>query len=445
MSLSISKQITDFTKKITYDDLPEDLIDIIKNAFLDYTGVSIAGCKENSVMATLEYAKNSSGKEESKIFGHNLSLSVEFASLVNATSSHVLDYDDVSWATIGHPSVVIAPVCFSMAQKYNKSGKDMILAYAIASEVMHKLAKLTMPYVSENGWHTTSIYGVFGAVIAAAILKESSKEEIINAIGIASSKASGVRSNFGTDVKSYHAGMACYNGIESLYLASFGLKSSDNSIEGSDGFIQIYAGLDLKDPKLDFSSNWDLLTNGLVFKQYPCCSGSHPASDLIKEMIEKYSISVNDIENIKVGCSILAPKELKCDFPKTALEAKFSMRYAIASMLIYGNLSLNEFSDEKVQNDEIQNLMQRISVDIDDEFKKLGFIGTSPARIKIYHKNKVIYEDINMLAKGNPNKELSNEEMKKKFLQCTDDNVTLYDFLSNLESLERINNMLKYC
>lgn len=447
MSNSLTEQIVSFINNTTYEDLPEDLVQIVKEALIDYTAVTIAGSNETPTNAVFAYAMNCSVKEEATIFGRNKKTSVEFASMINGTASHVLDYDDVSWATIGHPTVVVAPVCFSMAEKYGRSGKDVILAYSLAVEVMHKLADITMPYISKNGWHTTPIYGIFGSVIAGGILKGSSSKELLNALGIAASKASGIRSNFGTSTKSYHAGMACYNGLESLYLASFGLDSSPKALEEEDGFIKTFTGQIEKSISLNLGNKWDLLERGLVFKQYPCCSGSHPAVDLTKDMMEKYSILYKDIKHIKVGCSLVAPKELTCDFPNNSLNAKFSMRYAIASMLYYNRLTLHEFKDEKVLNNDIQNLMKKIDVRVDSEFKKLGFIGTSPAKIVIELNDGRIFEDVNMLAKGNPEKKLSSKEMKSKFLNCVtyNDAEKLYELLLNIEKISEIEDITMYC
>lgn len=448
MKQSINEQIVSFVNNTKYEDLPDSLISLVKEALIDYVGVTIAGCNQNSVNATLDYARYSSSKQEATIFGRDEKSSVEFASMVNATASHVLDFDDVSWATIGHPTVVVAPVCFSMAEKYEGSGKDIILAYALAVEVMHKLADITMPYVSQNGWHTTPTYGVFGSVVAGAVLKKSSSQELLNALGVAASKASGVRSNFGTDTKSYHAGMACYNGLESLYLAQFKLRSSPTALEDVDGFIQTFANEVPTSLDLKLGVDWDLEKRGLVFKQYPCCSGSHPAADLTKELVQANSFELDDIQSIKVGCSLLAPKELKCDFPKTALEAKFSMRYAVASMIIYKRLTLDEFTNEKVLNPTVQELMDKIEVQIDEEFEKLGFIGTSPARITIYLNDGRIIEDKNMLAKGNPEKRLSSLEIEEKFLQCTK-NINrpkhLYTLLQNLENVDFAKTLTTLC
>ncbi|QKF81539.1 MmgE/PrpD family protein [Halarcobacter ebronensis] len=443
----LSWQIAYFIKNTKYENLPLKLIELSKEAFIDYIAVTIAGKEERSILNIKKYIKTKTMLKEATIFGCKEKSSVEYAAMINAMSAHVLDYDDVSWTTIGHPTAVVASVAFAMAEKYKKTPKELILAYALGVEVMHKLAQKTMPNISQRGWHTTCVYGVFGAVVAASILKNSSFEEIINAIGIAASKASGIRSNFGTNTKAYHAGLAASNGIDALYLATYGLNSSNKALEDKDGFIQNYADIDLlEDSNLKLGENWDLLEFGLVFKQYPCCSGSHPAADLVKDLTQKYLLESTNIEKIEVGCSLLAQKELICDFPTNALEAKFSMRYAIASMIIYKNLSLEEFSDEKVKDKRVQELMKKIDISIDSEFKKLGFIGTSPVRIKIKTKNREI-EETNYLAKGNPQKKLTKEEIKDKFFQCTKSQKNqkeLFNLLKDFEQKKDLSNFLKY-
>lgn len=446
MKQAIFEQIAQFVSIVKFDDLPKELISLIKTALIDYTGVCIAGMEQNSVKSVMRYAEFMSSKQEATIFGIDKKTSVEFAAMINSISAHSLDFDDVSWTSIAHPSVVVAPVCFALAQKLNLSGKELILAYGAATEAMHKIAKISMPNVSQNGWHTTSVYGVFGAIVSAAILYKTPPKNIINALGLGSSKASGIRANFGTDTKAYHAGMACYNGLEALSLANFGLGASRLAFEGDEGFLQIYGGINGFDLKLNLTMPWDLLENGLVFKKYPCCSGSHPAADLINELILKYNLKFEDIAHIDVGCSLLAPKELKCDFPNTALEAKFSMRYAIASMLIYKNLGLNEFSDERVQDIRIQSLMRKIDVKVDEEFAKLGFIGTSPVKIHIELNFGKIIKGKRMLAKGNPQNPMSIDEIKDKFYICTKNikyQNRIFEILSELEKFKNLDEFFK--
>ena len=137
-----------------------------------------------------------------------------------------MDFDDVSWATIGHPSVSVAPSVFACAQKGKWNGKQTLLAYVLAVESMHQIARLTMPQLSERGWHTTLAYGVFGAAVPAVRLLGLNEDECANALGIAVSRAGGVRANFGTQTKALHAGLSNRIGIDCAEMAACGITQA---------------------------------------------------------------------------------------------------------------------------------------------------------------------------------------------------------------------------
>ncbi len=444
---NIFEEIADFIQSSSFEDLPLQLVSDIKVALIDYIGVTIVGSNSDKLEPLYKYEKALNNLEESTIFGTGKKSSVIFTSQINAMASHVHDFDDVSWSTIGHPTIVVAPTCFSFAEKYKRSGRDVILAYALAIEVMHKLADTTMPNISENGWHTTCVYGVFGSLIAAVILKgDLTKNQIVNALGIAVSKASGVRANFGTDTKSFHAGIAVKNGIEAMYLAYYGLTSSKDAFDGPDGFMQVFAQKKYESKSLNLSQPWDILDRGFVFKKFPSCSSTHPACDLIFDMKSEYNINHEEIEKIEVFSTVLTLKDLTYNLPKTALEAKFSIQYPIASILVYDQLRLEEFEDEKINNPVIQDLMSKISLDTNQEFLDMGFIGTAPIRIKVYFKNKKILNNINMLARGNKEKPLSSKEIKDKFLYCSrslKNNEFIYDEINKLEKLKSLDTLVE--
>ncbi|MCI6988670.1 MAG: MmgE/PrpD family protein [Campylobacter sp.] len=181
-----------------------------------------------------------------------------------------------------------------------------------------------------------------------------------------------------------------------------------------------------------------MLQNPLTFKQYPCCSGTHPVLDLTKELV-KYSINFQNIANIHIGCSLLAKKELNIEFAKTGLKGKFCMRYAVATMIIYKNVEIKHFSDEFVRDKRVQDLMKKIDISVDDEFAKLCFIGNSPVKITITLNDKKQIKGSHLFAKGTPNNPLSNDELKAKFYSLTSslqNQNKLYDMLMNLEEFE---------
>ena len=171
-----------------------------------------------------------------------------------------------------------------------------------------------MPALSERGWHTTPVYGVFGAAAAACfIYYGASLMETVNALAIAASRAGGVRGNFGTQTKALHAGLSAADGIECAQMAMCGITGSSGVIEKADGFAKCFVGSSL--PKNDEVTNeWDLEKNGLVFKRYPCCSGSHPANDVWDEYVRKTNLQVEDIEKNRVWTEPSRPPGIELSF-----------------------------------------------------------------------------------------------------------------------------------
>ena len=420
MNQPLLKGIALWCCDLQLEHIPKQVKDVATTAITDYLAVTIAGSQAPVAQNIQQFAASRAQNGSCQILGTDQTSSMAYASYANGVASHALDFDDVSWATIGHPTVTVAPAAFAAAEQQQLSGKDILLAYIAGVEAQHQIARWVMPALSEQGWHTTPAIGVFGATVAAGKLLGLNPEELTNALAIAASSASGVRGNFGSQSKPLHAGLAAFNGINAVELAQLGVTGKADVIESADGYAQCFTSLDLSNAKITLGKEWDLMSPGLVFKQYPCCSGSHPAVDCLSSLLEEHRFTAADIETINVGVSLLGPRELVCNMPQNSVEAKFSMQYALTARLLYGQVSLDQFTDQSVQNPEAQHLMSLISMEIDPELAKLGFIGTAPAKLSIQLKNGQEIKGSNDLAKGNPEKPLSHAEIEAKFRSCVE-------------------------
>lgn len=168
---TVLEKIASFAVHTDFDQIPADVAAVAKLGLTDFFACSLAGINAPVSKNILNYL-NIQGLKEGpcRLFGTSHSAGLKEAALFNGVSSHCMDFDDVSWATIGHPSVSVAPSVFACAQKGKWNGKQTLLAYVLAVESMHQIARLTMPQLSEQGWHTTLAYGVFGAAIPAVRL-----------------------------------------------------------------------------------------------------------------------------------------------------------------------------------------------------------------------------------------------------------------------------------
>ncbi|REG86695.1 MmgE/PrpD family protein [Marinomonas pollencensis] len=448
----ILNQAANFLANLEYEKLPVDVTESAKRAILDYIGVSIPGSQQPVAQNLFAWAEKRNWGKTATVIGRKIKMAPENAALINAASGHALDFDDTSWSTIGHPTTVIFPAILSLAEEYNCTGKQTLLAYIAGLEVAHKIADLMMPEASENGWHTTGIFYTLGTAAAACQLLQLAKEQSALCMALALSKSSGIRSNFGTQAKPYHAGMSAKAGLEAVSLTLSGINSSPTALEDEDGFIQCYASSELAKivknmakPVL-FGSPWDITHRGYAFKKYPNCSGNHPACDAILEWLNKNPTPIEDIASIHCGVSLLGPKELVCDQPKTPTEARFSIQFSLACALTYGKITLSEFTDEIILSPHIQELMSRITMGVDQDLARLGFIGTAPVKIWI---TKVSGEEIyleNNLAHGNPEKPFSDNEFNAKFLSCCHELITREQaelLLKDIYQLDKVKDIKK--
>ena len=447
--MTILTQAAEFAGSVSPDRLPEEIFEIGKRALIDYFGVALAGSREPVSRVVQSYVSTQSTVSESTVLGTDLRAPRNLAALANGVAGHALDYDDVSWTTIGHPTVTVAPSVLATGETVEASGRQLLTAYIVGVEIAHKIAELTMPGASEKGWHTTSVFGPLGAAAASAHLMQVEKKAFADALGIAASTAGGIRANFGTMTKAFHAGMAAFNGTTAAMLARLGLTASDCAIEAQDGFVQVFDGNPPNDGSVAFGRPWDILKPGLVFKKYPCCSGTHPAVDCLQEMQKETPFSADQVESIHVGVSLLGPRELIYHSPKTVTEARFSMAYALAAALRYGKVSLAQFKESCLEDPVIIGLIPKITMKTDPELAKLGLIGTAPAKLRIVlDDGRTLYGRCD-LAKGNPENPMSDEELYSKFLDCVSESTgagrakKILDSLRALETVENIGSLME--
>ena len=210
MSESVEAMIVNRARSITLADIPQDAVDIAKSLILDQIGVQIACSSLPWVAALHKYVSATSTPGPSLALGFRSRFGPEAAALVNGTAGHGFELDDYYPPSHTHPSCVAVPASIAVGEFVSASGADVLKAYVLAAELMVLLAHSTMPsMLYERGFHATCAHGVFGSALAAGLLMEMSTTEMIDALGIAGSHASGTTefSRSGGDVKRLHGGM----------------------------------------------------------------------------------------------------------------------------------------------------------------------------------------------------------------------------------------------
>jgi 2-methylcitrate dehydratase PrpD len=416
-----TRRIVDFIVSTRMADVPQKALKVAREATLDCIGVAVAGSLEPAGQIAANYARDAAGAPQAAVWGHGFRTSARDAALVNGTAAHALDYDDVTWGLIGHPSVSLTSCLLALGEQFGKSGSDVLLAYVVGFEVMAKIGRTTQPLHSlEAGWHATSTIGTFGATAACCKLLQLDREAIGHALGVAYSMSSGNTSNFGTMTKPLHAGLAARNAVEAVMLARGGFTSVPHPFDGPKSFHAVYSrGLPENMSALEeLGSSYELDVRGVVIKPYPCCISGHTSIDAALRLRNEDGARVDNIRRIDLGVTKYTYDKLSYHRPVTGLEAKFSAHYAVARAIADGQLGLETFSDAAVQDKDITNLVSRVHMNVDDEIERAWKIGSRPVKLKAELTDGRVIEKVVNISKGNKEVPLSQDELVTKFRDC---------------------------
>jgi len=284
------------------------------------------------------------------------------AAWINATAAHALDYDDA--AQRGHISVVVVPAVLAEAEALGASGERMATAYAAGYETWAELMWREPDHYHNRSWHPTGVFGPLAVAAACASLRGLTPEQTIHALSIAASQSAGLIANFGTMTKPYHAGRASHAGIMAARLAQEGFTGSVDALEHPKGLmrgISPQGRVDVESP-VKAGRDWKLPMTGVNVKKYPTCFASHRALDGMLELLEQHALQPQEVQRVEVTISRRNRSTLRYAQPKTALEAKFSMQFAMAAALIARRCGLPELREDFVLRPDVQDLMRRVEV-----------------------------------------------------------------------------------
>lgn len=296
--MNLTYQVADYIQKTKYSKFPEEVIEKAKLCFLDWIGVTLAGAKEPISDITFDLANLLGGKKQATILGKGLKTNLLFASLINGTNAHALDFDDVNIQSPGHPSAPIIPAILSLTEWKELSGRNFITAFTIGVQIFFSIGAANLPYHYNEGWHNTGTVGHLASASASAKLLGLNKAQIVNALGISATQAAGLQNVFGTMCKPFHAGKAAMDGLLGALLAERNFTSSNDVISGKSGFLEIFSSKSTPEA-LEKALNGSFLINDVRFKRYPSCFATHAAIDCMLSLRNRYTINPEEITEIQ--------------------------------------------------------------------------------------------------------------------------------------------------
>jgi 2-methylcitrate dehydratase PrpD len=366
----LTVKLIEHTREATAGELPADVSELARQCVLDWIGVALGGSDDHLPHILLEEARAEGGEPVATVVGHAARVTASQAALINGASSHVLDYDDVNLSLNGHPSAAILPGLLALAESRGASGQELIAAFVSGYELGARVGLLVAPGHYARGYHATCTVGSLGAAAACARLLGLDVERTAHAVGIAATQAGGLKSMFGTECKPFHAGVAAHNGLRAARLAAAGMIARGDILECRQGFAAVMSPDFHPETALADPARFYLRDN--LFKYHASCYGTHASIEGVRQLREKNGLRPQDVERVKLRVDKGADAMCNIPKPRTALEAKFSLRFMTAAALAGEDTSdLAFFTDERTAEPALCALRDKVSVDFATDRPKM--------------------------------------------------------------------------
>ncbi len=399
------------------EHLGADTIHAFKRALQDHLTCAIAGSAMPVSRALLDYFGQTDTTRIATVIGSGAKLSPQNAALMNGANAHGLDFDDGHTNGSAHPSGVIFPAVFAVAEQYALSPQRMMLAAVLGYDVMCRIAAASHPFTARHGWHNTAIAGVFGAAAAVSKLLNLDAKATRDALGLAGSFSGGIREYLaeGADVKRIHPGKAGRDGLLCAELAKRGVTGPSKVLEGRYGFANTHAGGEMKWERLllDLGQRYEI--EHAYFKPYPCCRHYHSAIDGILALRSEHGFGAADVRHVDVGLyavGVNGHDHKHCD---GLLDAQMSAPVAAALAIVDGAVAAPSFLPQSLERREVRRAIDLSDARLDEECERI-YPGRRSGFVRVDLADGRSVEKRVLDPKGEGENPMTDEDLRRKFV-----------------------------
>lgn len=430
---------------------PEPALDIATRGLIDAFGCMVAGSREpviGHLSAELLEGSRSGGLMATVLLGPHRAR-VDEAALINATAAHALAMDDVAAGC--HPSAILMPTVLALAGAVKASGRDVLQAYVAGFEVLTALAGRLPGGPHRSGWHPSGVLGPVAAAAAAARLMRLPAAACTGALGIAASMGGGVGANFGTQTKALHVGRAAAAGVMAARLAQRGVTAAADALERATGLLALVGG-EQQPGERDFvlaavDGPWSILTLGLSIKRYPVCYSLHRVVDAAAGLGER-ARALPGIAGIDVHIGAAQAAMARHTRPRTGLEARYSVEFAVACGLLAGDAGYAQLTSNFLDSPALQGMLPRIRRrERDDRSGEDGVFAASD-RVVVHGADGTLLDSGEVRwAIGHARRPIDDESLRRKFQSSFErggrgDGPTVFGALMSLRAQPQVTALL---
>lgn len=415
---TISQQIAEFAVGLKYEDLPDNVVNEVKRFLYDSIGCSYGGYHTKDVNILREIYTDMGGKKEAMLLGFGDKMPAVNATLVNSLMIRALDFNDIYWKEDpSHPSDLI-PAALAVGEMVNASMKDVIVAIVLAYEFEQRLCEFAVPGVRERKWHHATLTQFISPIVAGKLLGLSVKQ-MVNAIGINGSHNHTIgcpTAGALTMMKNTVDPMAVQSGVFAALMAQKGYSGTTAVFEGKEGLMDVFG--DSWEPKAlleGLGESFRILQCGM--KAFPTEALTHTHISATLKAVTTNNISYDQIESVTItsiarACDILFDSHKYR--PESRETADHSLPYCVAVVLVDHKISVQSFSEEKLKDKRIWEVIDKIKGEASEEFEKM-FPAKQPSKVVIKTVDGKEYSEYLEYPKGDPREPMTIEDLRSKF------------------------------
>lgn len=364
--MTLSQDLAAWALGLRGADVPDEVAAAARRHLLDGLGTALAAARRGLGGPALTVAAGLGGPPEATLLGRGTRVSAPAAALATGTLVHALDFDDTHAGGLVHATAVVLPTVLAVGEQVGADPDEALLAAVVGLEAVCRLAGAAPHAFHHRGLHATSACGVLAAALTASRLLRLDRATTVDAIGIAGSQAGGLLEFLatGSSTKQLHPGLASHAGILAARLAAAGADGPASVLEGERGFYAALAD-GHADPALvtaDLGVRWE--TTRITLKPYPACQLMHAALDAALRAapapLDPARVATVTVEVHPDSAAIVCEPDKVT--PRTAYDAKFSLPWSLAALLVDGGVGVDTYAPASLARPEVAALARKVRV-----------------------------------------------------------------------------------
>ena len=449
-----TRDLARFGASLEYEDIPAEAVERMKLSILDSLGCCLYGATLPWTRKVADLADRERAFEAASFIGMGRRSSASLAALVNGTSGHAFELDDIHKESIIHAGSIATPVALALAEAHGgASGKDVITAMVAGYEIGHRVGSAATMSLFFRGFHPQGTSGAFVAAATAARALRLNADRFQHALGIVGSQGGGLMAaQEGAMVKRFHSGRAAQSGVYSALLARDDFTGITDVLEAPYGGYLTTHSDEPKPSRLTegLGTMWETLQVG--YKPHASVTSIHTALDGLSGIMREQSLAAEDIGKVETGLSPMTHVHCAWEYKAQGVTAaQMNLYYGLAVIALDGFAFTEQYQESRLRDPKILDFIGRIKASVDPAIEGMGAAFRHAARVRVTTRDGRTFEKFLTDRRGSPENPLTREELETKFRHvvapCVDAARAqrIVDMVARLETLDSLDELIELC